>query len=86
MSIISDAGTPLLSDPGKILLSECIKKNINIVPIPGVSAITASMSVSGFSDVFILWFFTKKQRNRHNLNYIIQLQIFTCFFYSGNKN
>ena len=61
LSIISDAGTPLLSDPGKILLSECIKKNINIVPIPGVSAITASMSVSGFSDKFLFYGFLPKK-------------------------
>ena len=64
MSIISDAGTPLLSDPGKILLSECIKKNINIVPIPGVSAITASMSVSGFSDKFYFMVFYQKKKKK----------------------
>ena len=35
LSLISDAGTPLLSDPGRLLLNECIRKGIRIVPIPG---------------------------------------------------
>ncbi len=50
VSIISDAGTPLISDPGKILINECVKNNINIYPIPGPSAVTTALSISGFSD------------------------------------
>ena len=42
ISIISDAGTPLLSDPGLILVKECIKQNLKIFPIPGVSSITTA--------------------------------------------
>ena len=42
LSLISDAGTPLLSDPGKILVNHCIENKIKIVPIPGVSSITAA--------------------------------------------
>ena len=53
LSLISDAGTPLLSDPGRLLLNECIKRKINIIPIPGVSSITSAISVSGFSDQFL---------------------------------
>ncbi len=60
LSLISDAGTPSLSDPGKILINECIKNNINVIPIPGVSSITASMSVSGFSDKFLFYGFLPK--------------------------
>ena len=52
ISIISDAGTPSLSDPGAILINECIKNGIDIFPIPGPSAVTTSVSVSGFSDRF----------------------------------
>ena len=64
MSIISDAGTPLLSDPGISLVKECIKKNIKVIPIPGVSSITAAMSVSGFSDQFLfIGFLPKKTVN-----------------------
>ena len=63
LSLISDAGTPLLSDPGRILLNECVRKNINIIPIPGVSSITTAMSVSGFSDQFLFFGFLPKKEN-----------------------
>ena len=52
ISLISDAGTPIISDPGNIILNECIKNKINITPIPGVSSVTAAISVSGFSNNF----------------------------------
>ena len=63
LSLISDAGTPTLSDPGRQLIQACIKKDIKVVPIPGVSSITAAMSASGFKDQFsFLWFFAKKRK------------------------
>ena len=52
ISIISDAGTPLISDPGKIIVNACIDNKIKIIPIPGVSAVTAAVSISGFSNDF----------------------------------
>jgi 16S rRNA (cytidine1402-2'-O)-methyltransferase len=52
VSLISDAGTPAISDPGRLLINRCIEENISIVPIPGPSAVTASMSISNFSDKF----------------------------------
>ena len=52
MSLISDAGTPAISDPGKLLIKKCIEENITIIPIPGASAVVASLSISGFSDRF----------------------------------
>ena len=57
VSLISDAGTPLISDPGKILVEECVKQKINIIPVPGVSAITAALSVCGFSNKFMFYGF-----------------------------
>ena len=63
LSIISDAGTPLLSDPGRLLVNECIKKNISIIPIPGVSSIITAISVSGFSDQFLFYGFLPKTEN-----------------------
>tara|TARA_B100000963_G_scaffold296262_1_gene267388 strand:- start:2778 stop:3617 length:840 start_codon:yes stop_codon:yes gene_type:complete len=63
LSLISDAGTPLLSDPGKILLNQCIKKGIHIIPIPGVSSITSAASVSGFNDKFLFYGFLPKTVN-----------------------
>ena len=63
LSLISDAGTPALSDPGRLLVQTCIKENIRVVPIPGVSAITASMSISGFKDQFLFYGFLPKTEN-----------------------
>ncbi len=63
LSLISDAGTPLLSDPGKVLINECVKNEINITPIPGPSSITASISISGFKDQFLFYGFLPKTEN-----------------------
>jgi 16S rRNA (cytidine1402-2'-O)-methyltransferase len=60
LSIISDAGTPLLSDPGRLLVNQCIEDKIKIVPVPGVSSITSAMSVSGFKDQFLFYGFLPK--------------------------
>ena len=83
MSLISDAGTPLLSDPGRILINECVKKDINVIPIPGVSSITTAMSVSGFKDQFLFYGFLPKKKNE--LKKILELTIFhklcTSIFY-----
>ena len=63
LSLISDAGTPLLSDPGRILINQCIENEIKVVPIPGASSITTAMSVSGFKDQFIFYGFLPKTEN-----------------------
>ena len=63
LSLISDAGTPLLSDPGRILVEQCIQNKFEIIPIPGVSSITAAMSVSGFKDQFLFYGFLPKTEN-----------------------
>ena len=47
ISLVSDAGTPLLSDPGYKLIRATIKHNIKITPVPGASAITTSLMISG---------------------------------------
>ena len=60
LSLISDAGTPMLSDPGRILVNDCIANKIKIIPIPGVSAITTAMSISGFKDQFLFYGFLPK--------------------------
>ncbi len=48
VSLVSDAGTPLLSDPGFFIVSECIKEGLRVSPIPGPSSVTAAAVVSGF--------------------------------------
>ena len=63
LSLISDAGTPLLSDPGRLLVNECIEKGIQVIPVPGVSSITSALSISGFKDQFLFYGFLPKTKN-----------------------
>ena len=55
ISLISDAGTPGVSDPGSILVNECIKHKIDIFPLPGPSSVTSAISISGFSEKFFFY-------------------------------
>ena len=64
ISLISDAGTPAISDPGKILVKECIRNDIPITPIPGASSVITSLSISGFSDKFIFYGFLEEKKNK----------------------
>jgi len=63
ISLISEAGTPLVSDPGYLLVKTCIQKNIPITVIPGSSAITTALIYSGFNPQqhMFFGFFPKKQ-------------------------
>ena len=63
ISLISDAGTPAISDPGLILVKRCIEESIKIYPIPGPSAVTSAVSISGFSDKYIFHGFLSKKKN-----------------------
>ena len=64
ISLISDAGTPTISDPGKLLVRECISNNIPITPIPGASSVITSLSISGFSDKFVFFGFLEEKKNK----------------------
>ena len=65
LALISDAGTPTISDPGYGLIRDCINKEIKIIPIPGASAITTAMSVSGLpSDSFTFFGFLPQKKGR----------------------
>ena len=87
VSLISDAGTPCISDPGNLLLRECLKNNINIIPIPGASAVTAAVSVSGFSEKYFFYcFFPERQKIlNEDLNILSQINCSIVFFVSPKK-
>ena len=87
LSLISDAGTPTLSDPGLLLVKTCIEKNINIFPIPGPSAITAAVSISGFNDRFLFYGFLPKTENDliKTINSLKNLDFSIVFFLPGIK-
>ena len=87
ISLISDAGTPAISDPGAILINECIKENINIIPLPGPSAVTTAMSASGFSDKYLFYgFFPNKEKAiKECLSTLSELNLSLVFFVSPKK-
>ena len=87
VSLVSDAGTPTISDPGAILVNECIKNNIDIIPLPGASAITTAISASGFSDRYFFYgFFPEKEKNfKETLNFLSEISNTIVFFISPKK-
>jgi len=87
ISLISDAGTPSISDPGKILVNECIANNIQIIPIPGPSSVISAVSVSGFSEKFFFYgFFPEKKKDLlDDLGNLSELNSSIVFFVSPKK-
>ena len=86
ISLISDAGTPSISDPGSILVNECISNGIKVTPIPGPSAVATAVSISGFSEKFIFYGFLpeKKQALINVFNKISKFDE-TCVFFVSTK-
>ncbi len=87
ISIISDAGTPCISDPGSEIIKECIKQKIAINSLPGPSASITAMSVSGFSEKFFFYgFFPEKNKNlNEDLKSLSDLNSCIVFFISAKK-
>ena len=87
VSLVSDAGTPAVSDPGRILVQECVKNKINIFPIPGASAVSSAISISGFSDNFYFCGFLPEKQNQVKKLFknISLLESSIVFFISPNK-
>ena len=87
VSLISDAGTPAVSDPGAVLVNECVKNNLKIIPIPGPSAVATAISISGFSDQFFFHGFLpdKKQQITNDLKKLSEFSSTIVFFVSPKK-
>ena len=87
ISLISDAGTPNISDPGIVLINECIKNKIEIFPIPGPSAVSTAVSISGFSNKFYFYGFLpeKKQQIHKELKKLADFKDTLVFFISPKK-
>ena len=66
IALITDAGTPTISDPGSILVNECINNNIKVTSIPGPSAVITALSLSGF-DINSFTFYGFLSREKGNL-------------------
>ena len=87
VSLISDAGTPGISDPGMILVNMCIKENLFVFPVPGPSAVTSAVSISGFSDKYLFYgFLPKKQKElKHLLKNLDNIDYSLVFFAPAQK-
>ena len=87
ISMISDAGTPAISDPGAVLVNECLKENIDVIPLPGPSAVTTAMSVSGFDEKYLFYgFFPEKEKMiKEKLEMLSDLNFCLIFFVSPKK-
>lgn len=85
VALISDAGTPGISDPGSVLIKRAIEEGINIVPIPGPSAFVTALSVSGISteEFAFIGFLPQKAAQRQKKLRELALEMRTLIFYEA---
>jgi 16S rRNA (cytidine1402-2'-O)-methyltransferase len=87
VSLISDAGTPSISDPGAILVNECVINKIDVFPIPGASAVSSAVSISGFSEKYFFYGFLPEKKNKLKEGFEKLTDLDSCivFFVSPRK-
>ena len=87
VSLISDAGTPSVSDPGAILINECLVNKIDIIPIPGSSAVSTAVSISGFGEKYFFYglFPEKNNKLKEDFEKLANLESCIVFFISPRK-
>lgn len=87
LALVTDAGTPGISDPGNILVASLVEKNIEVVPIPGVSAVVTALSISGFpTDKFIFLGFPPQKKGRQTyFQNLANIEYTTCFYESNHR-
>jgi 16S rRNA (cytidine1402-2'-O)-methyltransferase len=88
VAYVSDAGTPGISDPGYILVREAVSRGINVSPVPGASALLASLCVSGLpmeSFVFMGFLPSKPPRRRQLLTKLREEEKTVIFYESPNR-
>ena len=85
VALVSDAGTPGISDPGFTLVRKCVEENLEIIPVPGPSAFTAALSIGGLptdSFVFIGFLSRKSGARKHQLERL-KAETRTLIFYES---
>ena len=87
VSLVSDAGTPTISDPGMIIVNKCVEENLPIHPIPGSSAVTSATSISGFCNQYLFYGFLPKKENelKKVFNNLCNLNYSIVFFIPATK-
>ncbi len=88
IAIVSDAGTPLISDPGYIIVRSLRESGFSVIPIPGVSAIITALSVAGIATdrfTFIGFLPSKKQQRLNELTLLNQIAHTQIFYESSHR-
>lgn len=88
IAIVTDAGTPCISDPGYILIKEAHLNNIEVIAIPGASAAISALSISGIDTThfsFIGFFSTDNTKFNEEINIIKESKINTFVIYESPK-
>tara|TARA_B100000242_G_C43028400_1_gene478984 strand:+ start:66 stop:938 length:873 start_codon:yes stop_codon:yes gene_type:complete len=87
IALVSDAGTPLISDPGELLVSKVIENNFDVISIPGASALLAALVSSGFttSKFTFYGFIPKNNKEREALLTSISNNNYTSIIYESPK-
>jgi 16S rRNA (cytidine1402-2'-O)-methyltransferase len=87
IALISDAGTPTISDPGYKLVTSAAKEGITVIPIPGCNAAIAGLSVAGLpTDSFLfLGFLPKKKQKLQQTLEVLKTQAPTLIFYESPR-
>jgi len=87
VSLISDAGTPSVSDPGAILINECVLNDINVFPVSGASAVSTAVSISGFNEKYFFYGFFPEKNNKikEDLEKLAEINGCIVFFISPRK-
>lgn len=84
LALVSDAGTPGISDPGNLLVSQAASKGIEIIPVPGPSAVAAAASICGFAmDRFSFMGFPPAKRKRNKFFEEISDSRYPVIFYES---
>ncbi len=85
VALISDAGTPSISDPGYLLVKACRDSGIDIIPVPGASSLSTAVSVSGFPDhpLLFMGFAGKKESERKKSYEEIKPLPYTVVFFES---
>lgn len=85
VALISDAGTPGISDPGEVVIKKALEEGIDVIPIPGPSALISALSVSGLSlrEFTFVGFLPSKKTQRRKTLEDLSLEKRTLVFYEA---
>jgi 16S rRNA (cytidine1402-2'-O)-methyltransferase len=84
VALVSDAGTPGISDPGQVLIKKAYEAKIKVIPVPGISALTTTLSVSGFpADEFVFYGFLPHKKGRQTKLKELKDEVKTAVIYES---